>query len=183
MEICFYWCKLTVKMMYGRLGTDVNWWSFTVSHRSLQSCQQSDSQLRDIRRPRPAGDPAGRTSRQSSSQKQDQISFPQQQRPHPPSLCLYIRYKSSHSWFALYSPLFLAWPDLHSVFLCDAGVADQLQTNYASDLRSILKTLFEVMATKCEEGDNDKQKKGQKGVFWLWDIFSVTIFCFLSLTD
>uniref|UniRef100_A0A3B4A7K2 Lateral signaling target protein 2 homolog n=1 Tax=Periophthalmus magnuspinnatus TaxID=409849 RepID=A0A3B4A7K2_9GOBI len=42
--------------------------------------------------------------------------------------------------------------------LCDAGVADQLQTNYASDLRSILKTLFEVMATKSEEGDDGKQK-------------------------
>lgn len=41
------------------------------------------------------------------------------------------------------------------------GVADQLQTNYASDLRSILKTLFEVMATKIEQGDNDKQKKGK----------------------
>lgn len=42
-----------------------------------------------------------------------------------------------------------------------AGVADQLQTNYASDLRSILKTLFEVMATKIEQGDNEKQKKGK----------------------
>lgn len=49
-------------------------------------------------------------------------------------------------------------------FCCDAGVADQLQTNYASDLRSILKTLFEVMATKCEQGDNDKQKKGGEHV-------------------
>lgn len=46
--------------------------------------------------------------------------------------------------------------------MCDAGVADQLQTNYASDLRGILKTLFEVMATKCEQGDNDKQKKGKQ---------------------
>uniref|UniRef100_A0A669EX07 Lateral signaling target protein 2 homolog n=1 Tax=Oreochromis niloticus TaxID=8128 RepID=A0A669EX07_ORENI len=48
---------------------------------------------------------------------------------------------------------------IHRLFVCISGVADQLQTNYASDLRSILKTLFEVMATKCEEGDNDKQKK------------------------
>jgi len=46
----------------------------------------------------------------------------------------------------------------------DAGVADQLQTNYASDLRSILKTLFEVMATKCDQADNDKQKKGEEHV-------------------
>uniref|UniRef100_A0A4W6FHU0 Lateral signaling target protein 2 homolog n=1 Tax=Lates calcarifer TaxID=8187 RepID=A0A4W6FHU0_LATCA len=40
---------------------------------------------------------------------------------------------------------------IHRLFVCISGVADQLQTNYASDLRSILKTLFEVMATKCEE--------------------------------
>ncbi|XP_029982957.1 lateral signaling target protein 2 homolog isoform X1 [Sphaeramia orbicularis] len=49
---------------------------------------------------------------------------------------------------------------IHRLFVCISGVADQLQTNYASDLRSILKTLFEVMATKCEQGDNEKQKKG-----------------------
>ncbi|XP_067469869.1 lateral signaling target protein 2 homolog [Thunnus thynnus] len=49
---------------------------------------------------------------------------------------------------------------IHRLFVCISGVADQLQTNYASDLRGILKTLFEVMATKCELGDNDKQKKG-----------------------
>ncbi|KAB0342723.1 hypothetical protein FD754_019649, partial [Muntiacus muntjak] len=40
-----------------------------------------------------------------------------------------------------------------------AGVADQLQTNYASDLRSILKTLFQVMATKPETDDKEKLKK------------------------
>uniref|UniRef100_A0A8C6SZW7 Lateral signaling target protein 2 homolog n=1 Tax=Neogobius melanostomus TaxID=47308 RepID=A0A8C6SZW7_9GOBI len=49
---------------------------------------------------------------------------------------------------------------IHRLFVCISGVADQLQTNYASDLRSILKTLFEVMATKSEEGDDSKQKKG-----------------------
>uniref|UniRef100_A0A8B9H3C1 Lateral signaling target protein 2 homolog n=1 Tax=Astyanax mexicanus TaxID=7994 RepID=A0A8B9H3C1_ASTMX len=49
---------------------------------------------------------------------------------------------------------------IHRLFVCISGVADQLQTNYASDLRSILKTLFEVMATKSEQGDNEKQKKG-----------------------
>uniref|UniRef100_A0A8C6P8D9 Lateral signaling target protein 2 homolog n=1 Tax=Nothobranchius furzeri TaxID=105023 RepID=A0A8C6P8D9_NOTFU len=48
---------------------------------------------------------------------------------------------------------------IHRLFVCISGVADQLQTNYASDLRSILKTLFEVMATKCDQGENDKQKK------------------------
>ncbi|XP_051502744.1 lateral signaling target protein 2 homolog isoform X2 [Myxocyprinus asiaticus] len=49
---------------------------------------------------------------------------------------------------------------IHRLFVCISGVADQLQTNYASDLRSILKTLFEVMATKSEQGDNEKPKKG-----------------------
>lgn len=63
----------------------------------------------------------------------------------PPSLCLCC----SH---------------IRDVFWRDAGVADQLQTNYASDLRGILKTLFEVMATKCEQGENDKQNKGEERV-------------------
>ncbi|XP_067099837.1 LOW QUALITY PROTEIN: lateral signaling target protein 2 homolog [Osmerus mordax] len=48
---------------------------------------------------------------------------------------------------------------IHRLFVCISGVADQLQTNYASDLRSILKTLFEVMATKCEQGESDMQKR------------------------
>ncbi|XP_006893670.1 PREDICTED: lateral signaling target protein 2 homolog isoform X2 [Elephantulus edwardii] len=49
---------------------------------------------------------------------------------------------------------------IHRLFVCISGVADQLQTNYASDLRSILKTLFEVMATKPETDNKEKLKKG-----------------------
>ncbi|XP_060044494.1 lateral signaling target protein 2 homolog isoform X2 [Erinaceus europaeus] len=48
---------------------------------------------------------------------------------------------------------------IHRLFVCISGVADQLQTNYASDLRSILKTLFEVMASKPETDNKDKLKK------------------------
>ncbi|XP_078287959.1 lateral signaling target protein 2 homolog isoform X2 [Rhinoraja longicauda] len=48
---------------------------------------------------------------------------------------------------------------IHRLFVCIAGVADQLQTNYASDLRSILKTLFEVMATKLEYESSGTEKK------------------------
>ncbi|XP_052497753.1 lateral signaling target protein 2 homolog [Budorcas taxicolor] len=48
---------------------------------------------------------------------------------------------------------------VHRLFVCISGVADQLQTNYASDLRSILKTLFQVMATKPETDDKEKLKK------------------------
>lgn len=31
---------------------------------------------------------------------------------------------------------------LHRLFVCIAGVADQLQTNFASDLRQILRSVF-----------------------------------------
>ncbi|XP_078287969.1 lateral signaling target protein 2 homolog isoform X3 [Rhinoraja longicauda] len=51
---------------------------------------------------------------------------------------------------------------IHRLFVCIAGVADQLQTNYASDLRSILKTLFEVMATKLEYESSGTEKKGDQ---------------------
>lgn len=64
-----------------------------------------------------------------------------------------------------------------TLFCCVAGVADQLQTNYASDLRSILKTLFEVMATKCEQADNDKEMNGE-ATFWM---FMCYVFLFSSI--
>ncbi|XP_068128926.1 lateral signaling target protein 2 homolog isoform X2 [Hyperolius riggenbachi] len=37
---------------------------------------------------------------------------------------------------------------LHRLFVCIAGVADQLQTNFASDLRVILKTVFEAVSSR-----------------------------------
>ncbi|XP_076992354.1 lateral signaling target protein 2 homolog [Tamandua tetradactyla] len=68
--------------------------------------------------------------------------------PGPPALREKIRsrFPSSHDL-------------IHRLFVCISGVADQLQTNYASDLRSILKTLFEVMATKPETDDKEKLHK------------------------
>ncbi|NWS45139.1 LST2 protein, partial [Probosciger aterrimus] len=39
---------------------------------------------------------------------------------------------------------------LHTLFVCISGVADQLQTNFASDLRSILKTVFKIVASQTE---------------------------------
>ncbi|KAM4678074.1 lateral signaling target protein 2 homolog [Discoglossus pictus] len=40
---------------------------------------------------------------------------------------------------------------LHRLFVCIAGVADQLQTNFAGDLRVILKTVFETMSSTPQE--------------------------------
>ncbi|XP_063784032.1 lateral signaling target protein 2 homolog isoform X2 [Pseudophryne corroboree] len=40
---------------------------------------------------------------------------------------------------------------LHRLFVCIAGVADQLQTNFASDLRVILKTVFEAVSSRQQE--------------------------------
>ncbi|OCT87676.1 lateral signaling target protein 2 homolog isoform X2 [Xenopus laevis] len=40
---------------------------------------------------------------------------------------------------------------LHRLFVCIAGVADQLQTNFASDFRAILKTVFETVSSKQQE--------------------------------
>ncbi|TFK00586.1 ATP-binding cassette sub-family A member 2 [Platysternon megacephalum] len=39
---------------------------------------------------------------------------------------------------------------IHTLFVCISGVADQLQTNFASDLRSILKTVFHIMTSQPE---------------------------------
>lgn len=44
---------------------------------------------------------------------------------------------------------------IHRLFVCIAGVADQLQTNYASDLRHILKCVFEMNTESLPEPDNN----------------------------
>ncbi|GCC21209.1 hypothetical protein chiPu_0019676 [Chiloscyllium punctatum] len=43
---------------------------------------------------------------------------------------------------------------LHRLFVCISGVADQLQTNFAGDLRRILKTVFDI-ATSTPENNMD----------------------------
>lgn len=48
---------------------------------------------------------------------------------------------------------------VHRLFVCIAGVADQLQTNFASDLRNILKCVFLMNSTQTaseEESVEDK---------------------------
>ncbi|KAJ7406211.1 lateral signaling target protein 2 isoform X1 [Willisornis vidua] len=42
---------------------------------------------------------------------------------------------------------------LHTLFVCISGVADQLQTNFASDMRSILKTVFKIVASQAEPSE------------------------------
>ncbi|KFM61952.1 Lateral signaling target protein 2-like protein, partial [Stegodyphus mimosarum] len=39
---------------------------------------------------------------------------------------------------------------LHKLFVCVSGVADQLQTNYASDLRNILKSVFDMNCSQIQ---------------------------------
>lgn len=39
---------------------------------------------------------------------------------------------------------------IHRLFVCIAGVADQLQSNYPSDLRSVLKLVFHPSQDSAE---------------------------------
>ena len=39
---------------------------------------------------------------------------------------------------------------IHRLFVCISGVADQLQTNFASDLRAILKAVFLINASQVD---------------------------------
>ncbi|XP_072368151.1 lateral signaling target protein 2 homolog isoform X2 [Scyliorhinus torazame] len=54
---------------------------------------------------------------------------------------------------------------LHRLFVCISGVADQLQTNFAGDLRRILKTVFEI-ATSTPEKNEDaiEEEKEEENV-------------------
>ncbi|XP_036247764.1 lateral signaling target protein 2 homolog [Molothrus ater] len=56
---------------------------------------------------------------------------------------------------------------LHTLFVCISGVADQLQTNFASDMRSILKTVFKIVCSQAEpskEQSDSKEKDGDSCV-------------------
>lgn len=43
---------------------------------------------------------------------------------------------------------------LHRLFVCISGVADQLQTNFAGDLRNILKAVFLMSNSNCGTPDS-----------------------------
>ncbi|KAG7464857.1 hypothetical protein MATL_G00170120 [Megalops atlanticus] len=48
---------------------------------------------------------------------------------------------------------------IHRLFVCISGVADQLQTNFASDMRAILKCVFELIVSRDDsEGSNIQNK-------------------------
>uniref|UniRef100_A0A3B3S3A7 FYVE-type domain-containing protein n=1 Tax=Paramormyrops kingsleyae TaxID=1676925 RepID=A0A3B3S3A7_9TELE len=47
---------------------------------------------------------------------------------------------------------------IHRLFVCISGVADQLQTNFASDMRAILKCVFELIVSR-----NDSESEGKHG--------------------
>ncbi|XP_017873365.1 PREDICTED: lateral signaling target protein 2 homolog isoform X2 [Drosophila arizonae] len=48
---------------------------------------------------------------------------------------------------------------LHRLFVCIAGVADQLQTNFASDLRQILRSVFLINMSSSQDEDIDIPEK------------------------
>ncbi|XP_009892007.1 PREDICTED: lateral signaling target protein 2 homolog [Charadrius vociferus] len=52
---------------------------------------------------------------------------------------------------------------LHTLFVCISGVADQLQTNFASDLRSILKTVFKIVASQAEPLEEPSASQEEDG--------------------
>lgn len=59
---------------------------------------------------------------------------------------------------------------LHRLFVCIAGVADQLQTNFAADLRQILRAVFLINCSQEEEEkpaiiDDTKSKDNQQDLF------------------
>lgn len=61
---------------------------------------------------------------------------------------------------------------LHRLFVCIAGVADQLQTNFASDLRQILRAVFLINCSQDEEEEeNEPETVGKKNSIDAQDLF------------
>lgn len=53
---------------------------------------------------------------------------------------------------------------VHRLFVCIAGVADQLQTNFAGDLRHILKCVFLMSATSCPKAEDEEEEAEESPV-------------------
>ncbi|KAJ9601439.1 hypothetical protein L9F63_000406, partial [Diploptera punctata] len=51
---------------------------------------------------------------------------------------------------------------VHRLFVCIAGVADQLQTNFAGDLRHILKCVFLMSATSSSKTDEEDEEEEEE---------------------
>ncbi|XP_017082884.1 lateral signaling target protein 2 homolog [Drosophila eugracilis] len=54
---------------------------------------------------------------------------------------------------------------LHRLFVCIAGVADQLQTNFASDLRQILRSVFLINMSSAQEEIDIPEKTKESELF------------------
>jgi len=54
---------------------------------------------------------------------------------------------------------------LHRLFVCIAGVADQLQTNFASDLRQILRSVFLMNMSSAQEEIDIPEKTKESELF------------------
>jgi len=54
---------------------------------------------------------------------------------------------------------------LHRLFVCIAGVADQLQTNFASDLRQILRSVFLMNMSSAQEDIDIPEKTKESELF------------------
>ncbi|KAJ8247154.1 hypothetical protein GJAV_G00259360 [Gymnothorax javanicus] len=52
---------------------------------------------------------------------------------------------------------------VHRLFVCISGVADQLQTNFASDMRAILKSVFEIIVSRDDSEVRGCQTDGGRG--------------------
>ncbi|KAI9554213.1 hypothetical protein GHT06_019485 [Daphnia sinensis] len=48
---------------------------------------------------------------------------------------------------------------IHRLFVCISGVADQLQTNFASDLRAILKAVFLINASPFQQDTSEEERR------------------------
>ncbi|KAM9373300.1 lateral signaling target protein 2 homolog [Phaethornis superciliosus] len=73
--------------------------------------------------------------------------------PQPPGSCTGLNAKLGARCWELRSCYSSTKDMLHTLFVCISGVADQLQTNFASDLRSILKTVFKIVASQAKPSE------------------------------
>ncbi|XP_064182533.1 lateral signaling target protein 2 homolog isoform X2 [Anguilla rostrata] len=76
--------------------------------------------------------------------------------PRRPGMGHNARHASSRDLRARYSS---SNDMVHRLFVCISGVADQLQTNFASDMRAILKSVFELIVSRDDSEEENVENK------------------------
>lgn len=128
------------------------------SSKTRSKSSKSNQQSGSMRRKSKSADSSSSSSNSSLSLSSCDTSSCQSEEGDPQEVALAIRAAGRMKFKGTENLL-------HRLFVCIAGVADQLQTNFASDLRQILRSVFLINTTPIQEEITIPEKAKENDMF------------------